>query len=96
MYESPIEKIYGEIKTQMIQEDENMIMKAVRNVNINVDKDELIKALNYDRNQYAKGYEDGKNDVLDKIKEIVNKWITYGVDWETVKEIVNMVGMEWP
>lgn len=95
MYESPIEKIYGEIETQMIEENENMIMKVVRNVNINVDKEELIKALNYDRNQYTKGYEDGKNDVLDKIKEIANKWINYGVDWETVKEIVNMVGMEW-
>lgn len=67
MYESPIEKIYGEIQTQIIQEDENMIMKAIRNVGINVDKDELIKALQYDRNQYTKGYADGKNDMRDKI-----------------------------
>ena len=67
MYKSPIEKIYGEIQTQMVQEDENMVMKAVRKVGVNVDKEELIKALQYDRNQYAKGYDDGKNDVLDKI-----------------------------
>jgi len=31
-------------------------------------KEELINALNYDRNQYSKGYKDGVNDVLDKIK----------------------------
>ena len=68
MYLSPIEKIYGELQTQMAQEDERMVMKAVRQVGINVDKDALIKALQYDRNQYAKGYEDGKNEVLDKIR----------------------------
>lgn len=43
-------------------------MKAIRKVGVNVDKGELIKALQYDRNQYEKGYEDGKNEVLDKIR----------------------------
>jgi len=68
LYKSPIEKIYGEIQTQIEQEDEKMVMKAVRKVGINVDKESLIKALQYDRNQYTKGYEDGKNEVLDKIR----------------------------
>lgn len=68
MYKSPIEKIYGDLQTQMVQEDEKLVMKAVREVGINVDKEELIKALQYDRNQYVKGYEDGKNEVLDKIR----------------------------
>ena len=68
MYKSPIEKIYDELQTQMVQEDENMVMKAVRKVGVNVDKYELIKALQYDRNQYTKGYEDGKNEILNKIK----------------------------
>lgn len=68
MYKTPFEKIYSEIQTQMAQEDENMVMEAIRKVGINVDKEELIKALQYDRNQYTKGYDDGKNDVLDKIK----------------------------
>ena len=67
MYKSPIEKIYSEIQTQMAQEDENMIMTAIRKVGVNVDKAELIKALRYDRNQYTKGYEDGKNDVLNVV-----------------------------
>lgn len=43
-------------------------MKAIRKVGVNVDKSELIKALQYDRDQYAKGYEDGKNEILDKIR----------------------------
>ena len=71
--------IYGELQTKMIQEDENMVMKAVRKVGVNVDEEELIKALQYDRNQYTKGYEDGKNEVLDKIKaEIEQKLGTHG------------------
>ena len=57
----------------MMQEDENMVMKAIRKVGVNVDKEELIKALQYDRNQYAKGYEDGKNDVLDKIRTEIER-----------------------
>ena len=73
MYESPIEMIYGELQTQMMQEDEKLVMKAVRNVGVNVDKETLIKALQYDRNQYKKGYEDGKNDVLEKIKTDLEK-----------------------
>ena len=73
LYKSPIEKLYGELQTQIEQEEENMVMKAIRNVGINVDKEELIKALQYDRNQYTKGYKDGKKDVLDKISaEIEN------------------------
>lgn len=68
MYKCPIEKIYGELQTQMVQEDENMVMKAIRKVGVNVDKEELIKALQYDRNQYTKGYDDGKNDVLEKLR----------------------------
>lgn len=52
----------------MVQEDENMVMKAIRKVGVNVDKGELIKALQYDRDQYTKGYEDGKNEILDKIR----------------------------
>ena len=58
MYESPIEVIQKNIEMQM----ENGRYKAVTNVGINVDKEELIKALNYDRRTYQKGYADGFRD----------------------------------
>lgn len=45
MYKSPIDIIHGELELKF--EDE--ICKAVRNIGIVVDKDELIKALKYDR-----------------------------------------------
>jgi hypothetical protein len=88
MYESPIEKIYGEIQTQMMQEDEKMVMEAIRNVGVTVDKEELIKALKYDRNQYTKGYEDGENDVLDKIRAEIK---TMSGDIETIADVLAII-----
>lgn len=58
MYE-PVMKLF---QTQMEMQMEGEIMKAVQKVGVVVDKDELIKALNYDRQQYEKGYEDGKRE----------------------------------
>ena len=55
MYKSPIDIIYGQMQTQI----EGDILKAVQSYGINVDKDELIRALEYDRDQYDKGYADG-------------------------------------
>lgn len=61
-YKSPIEVMVGE----MVMQYENDILKAVQDVGIDVDKEELLKALLYDRGQYEKGYADGVN---------VSKWI---------------------
>ena len=55
MYESPVEIIYGGMRTQ----HENDIYKAVQDVGISVDRDELIRAMRYDRGQYEKGYGEG-------------------------------------
>lgn len=54
-YQSPIEIIMQEIQTQFDGE----VFKATQAYGINVDKDELIKALQYDRDQYNKGFADG-------------------------------------
>lgn len=60
-YESPITAIYEQIGTQINQDFENRIMAEVKmKVDVNVDKDELLKALEYDRHQYEKGMEDAK------------------------------------
>ena len=54
MYESPI-KLYE----AMEMAKENEIHKAIYKVGVTVDKDELIKALAYDRERYEKGFNDG-------------------------------------
>lgn len=65
MYESPISEtinnMYDNIARQITEEHENRIMAVVQSV-VNVDKDELIKALKYDRDQYNKGYQDAMID----------------------------------
>lgn len=58
-YESPITAIYEQISNQINQDFEDRIMAEVKmKVDVNVDKEELLKALNYDRGQYEKGKED--------------------------------------
>lgn len=60
MYESPISVYYTDIKTKF----ENQLMEAMIGVGLDVDKEELLKALNYDREQYQKGYKDGRGSVV--------------------------------
>ena len=54
-YVSPIQTIASQIEMSMDGE----ILKACQRVGIEVDKDELIKALEYDRKQYEAGYRAG-------------------------------------
>ena len=62
MYKSPIEILIDDIQHQIVKQQDEEIYKAVLNFVPNVDKEELIRALQYDRNQYEKGYMDGKAD----------------------------------
>lgn len=54
MYSSPVELIYKDAQYRF-EED---IFKAIQKVDIRVNRDELLKALAYDRHQYEKGYAD--------------------------------------
>lgn len=65
-YESPIKVL----ETQMRMEFEDNVVRAVKSVGIDVDKDELVRALQYDRDQYVKGYKDGKASNM-----VVGEWV---------------------
>ena len=73
-YEAPIKVIYGQLQTQF----EDDILKAVQSYRIEVNKEELIKALRYDRGQFdhghAVGYADGYGDACAEAKR--PKWIS--------------------
>ena len=56
LYNSPITLVQSAIETQI----EDGVLKAVQEVGFDVDPKELYKALQYDRNQYDKGYSDAK------------------------------------
>lgn len=68
MYESPITTMITDvadnIARQFAEQTENMVYQEVRHIGVHVDKEELVKALQYDRHQYEKGYEEALTDAL--------------------------------
>lgn len=68
MYESPVTVIQDQLRFEL----ENDVFKAVQRVGVDVNKEDLVKALKYDREQYAKGYSDCK-ELYEKKIEIILK-----------------------
>ena len=60
MYESPINIIQNQVQ----MEYENGIVRAIQSYDVVCDKKELIKALQYDRDQYTKGYNDRDKEIV--------------------------------
>lgn len=56
LYNSPITLVQSAIETQI----EDGVLKAVQEIGFDIDPEQLYKALQYDRNQYDKGYSDAK------------------------------------
>lgn len=54
-YESPISVMFNNIGSTI----DNYVITRIGQVGVTVDNEELIKALNYDRDQYIKGLEEG-------------------------------------
>lgn len=76
MYKSPIEIPTIPIENIVYKArkyTEELIVQAVANAGVKVDKDELMKALRFDRDQYSRGYEkgfeEGKVAMLKEIEE---------------------------
>lgn len=69
-YKSPIEMIQSQMQMQV----EDYIMKAVMKLGIKVDKKELLKALEYDRNQYDLGYKTGCVHCREQIINIIAEY----------------------
>ena len=69
MYESPINIIISKLCTKL----ESDCVKSVQRYGFDIDKEELAKALNYDRKQYEKGHTDGYNKAIDDLLEGANE-----------------------
>ena len=69
MYQSPIEILTNSfIKEQAERLDNEILYRATMETGIDIDRDELVKALQYDRNQYEKGYLDGIRAFAERLK----------------------------
>ncbi len=72
-YESPIKTVIGVAKTEI----DNGVYKAVCQTGIRVDKEELLRALQYDREQFDAGYKARDNEIV-RCKDCAvphNKWL---------------------
>ena len=81
MYESPIKIITGKMQTQI----DGDIYKAVQNVGINVDRVELLKALEYDRGQYEEGFREGEKHTLRQIENLLPEWLYVAIKENLIK-----------
>lgn len=90
MYESPISEMVDDICLKMQDFHDAQVIKAVQNVGINVNKDELISALSYDRKQYDKGYADGIETKRILITRI-NEWLDPDIDTELALERIRAI-----
>lgn len=73
MYESPIYQLEKTISMDMSEKYDNLVITAVKEVGIDVDKEELIRALQYDRDQYMKGFRDGEESTRRAIIKDIEK-----------------------
>lgn len=67
MYDSPIDLYISDIQNQIVAQQAEQIYQAVVHFVPDVKRDELLKALRNDREQYDKGYADGKRDAMDEL-----------------------------
>ena len=85
MWESPITIITENITRDITNKTDGTLVEYVHTVGFDVNKEELVKALAYDRNQYEKGYADGR---VDRDAEIVRckecKWYDISSPYGTV------------
>jgi len=72
MYTSPISLLISDTALKLQQKVDETIFQAAKSVAPMVDKEELIRALAYDRDQYEKGYHDG---VIDSRKH--GRWVGF-------------------
>lgn len=86
MYESPIEIFVKEMRMKQ----EEQVLKAVQEIGVHIDKDELVKALKYDREQYEKGFADGRNSCAQACRVGDTVYQTDGVRiyQSTIKKII--------
>lgn len=88
LYKSPIDMMMSKTVHEIQAQHEKHILRAVLNVGINVDKEELIKALQYDRGQYDKGYADGVREFAEKVKPILRAMFDLMMDDNEIKCII--------
>ena len=97
MYEAPIEIVRAveDIIKQVNEGTDKAVCQAVIKCGVNVNKEELIKALQYDRQQYKKGYADGVREFAGRVKKSAFDCdVSFGFGKECYTEAVAVVEID--
>lgn len=78
MYKSPIELKIEDIVSDVVKQVDEYTLRCFQQIGVNVDKYELIKALEYDRGQYEKGWKDREAEII-RCKDC--KWYERKYPW---------------
>lgn len=78
MYESPIKVELSDIISDVVKKEDEYVLECVQKVGVKVDKDELVKALEFDRGQYEKGWHDRDAEIV-RCKDC--KWYERKYPW---------------
>ena len=73
-YESPIHTYTERVARELANNLDGEVITAVIRCGVSVDKDELIRALKYERDQYNKGYQDAIHD-RDLVEVVHGRWV---------------------
>lgn len=78
MYKSPIEIKIDDIVSDAVERVDKYIVGYIQQVGVNVDKDELTKALKFDKEQYEQGWNDRDSQIV-RCKDC--KWWNSSKGW---------------
>ncbi len=78
------EPIFAFITSDVQYTLDDAVLKAVYMCGVHVDKEGLLRALQYDRGQYQQGHTDGYRQALDDVKRLME---TYDVTFRPLEKL---------
>lgn len=90
MWRSPINihNLADEISEQFNKDTLDYTMKVVRRIAVDVDEKELLAALNYDRDQYEKGYKEGYFEAIESVKAKLKE---VGIEFNYLDSLISQI-----
>ena len=78
-YESPVRILQKKLNEAFESSIADSVITMSMEYGIHIDREELIKALQYDRQQYEKGYKDGYDAAMKAVWDLVEKHLDRSV-----------------
>ena len=101
MYDSPITMVTSEVYRKWGERIDELVMHAVNEIGVDIDKDKLVAALTQDKERYEeayqRGYDHAKNE--NKMKVLVEKssdWFYHDIrEYDGLEECLDDIFENW-